>query len=415
MGAGHSDPLDVFTRVEFVIHLGLEVGRDGDGSQHGLWAVVRLSGLTGSGRVVRSCSPADQGLDFGEETVGVGGDVGDGAALGQAGSEVANRTEPGIAQEGVSLDHHCMDLTSARMAGQDVVRGREVDHGCGESPVSQQFPRDQPVTDRIGMHSVPGQGEVGGGLTSVGDEPGHRSVDIDDFPSIASSGNQPFGVAMEDVVVSDVGGWIGVETGGQGTALEGKGIEDGRGEMNDARTGGEGGVTKATETVVMAGGAIVGIGEIDAVVHAITGDDEIWLDLVQGTFEAFVEVGPWEGAAGMTSLGQTGDGFRWEPKIDVVGGSSGMTQAAGGLDPLHPGAGVRDAVAEEEDASGGGGIGRGGDPGGGTAGGGADGSDAKGEEGGASGDGSHDGERVTGVMGLSEPGTGGCRHGFPME
>lgn len=94
--------------------------------------------------------------------------------------------------------------------------------------------------------------------------------------------------------------------------------------------------------------AVIGEGVVDAIVHAVAGDDEVGFGFGEGAVEALGDVGSGEGVAG---FGESGDAFGAEAEGHDFGGVA--LQVKGGLQVGDKVAGVGNGVAEKEDPVGG--------------------------------------------------------------
>jgi len=88
---------------------------------------------------------------------------------------------------------------------------------------------------------------------------------------------------------------------------------------------------------------------IDAVVHAVAGEDEIGFYFFEGAIKAFVDIWPGERVSG---LRESGDALARESEIDELEAVRVEAFAEeSGLDHGDIVAGVRDGVAEEKDVA----------------------------------------------------------------
>ena len=134
--------------------------------------------------------------------------------------------------------------------------------------------------------------------------------------------------------------------------MDGERIKDGGREVDDLGTGGCDFFAEFGDAFLMGGEAFVGEREVDAVVHAVAGDDEVGFGLREDAVEAFVEIRAWEFAAGVTFLGEARDGFAGEAEVEEFECEIRVFGDEGGFDVSDVGATVGDAVAEEDDAFG---------------------------------------------------------------
>ena len=122
--------------------------------------------------------------------------------------------------------------------------------------------------------------------------------------------------------------------------------------MDDLGTGGGDFFPEFDNALLIGGEAIVGEREVDAVVHAVAGDDEVGFGLGEYAVEAFVEIRAGEFAAGVAFLGEAGDGLAGEAEVEEFECEIRVFGDEGGFDVCDVGATVGDAVAEENDAFG---------------------------------------------------------------
>jgi hypothetical protein len=126
------------------------------------------------------------------------------------------------------------------------------------------------------------------------------------------------------------------------------GIEGRRSEEDELGSRGVDLVDEAVDALLILDEAAVGKRVVDAIVHAVAGDDEIGLDLAEGAGEALGDIGSGEG---MGRLGEAGDAFGGKAQSDDCG--SVAVNGERGLEVDDVVSGVGDGVAEEEDALGG--------------------------------------------------------------
>ena len=98
--------------------------------------------------------------------------------------------------------------------------------------------------------------------------------------------------------------------------------------------------------------ALLGQGKIDAVVHAIAGQDDVGLGLGEDAGEPLVEIGPGKLAAGVAGFRETRDRLARQAEADDFTAPTGDAETDDGFDEIHVGSAVGDAVAEDDDASG---------------------------------------------------------------
>ena len=186
-------------------------------------------------------------------------------------------------------------------------------------------------------------------------------MDIHDIPAVLPLREQPLRVAIEDLVVSHEGLPVLGEPRRQGPRPDRDRVEDGRGEVQDLRARRRRPLTQEPQAVLELREPPLVERVIDAVVHAVTGDDQIRLGLLQDAVEPFVQVGAGEGAPGVPRLGEPRDGLAGQAEVQELASERGVAEPQVGLDELDVLAAVRDAIAQEDDPANprqGGGLGR---------------------------------------------------------
>jgi hypothetical protein len=111
-------------------------------------------------------------------------------------------------------------------------------------------------------------------------------------------------------------------------------------------------VAEALDAGAIGREAVLAERKVDAVVHAVAGDDEIWLDGGEDALKPLMEVGAGELAAGVPFFGEAGYGLAAEAEVEHLDGLVRMLSDGSGLDDLNIGATEGDAIAEEENAFG---------------------------------------------------------------
>ena len=134
--------------------------------------------------------------------------------------------------------------------------------------------------------------------------------------------------------------------------MDGKRIKYGGREVDDLGTGGSDFFTKFGDAFLMGGEAFVGEREVDAVVHAVAGDNEVGFGLGEDAVEAFVEIRAGEFATGVAFFGEARDGLAGEAEVEEFECEIRVFGDEGGFDVCDVGAAVGDAIAEEDDAFG---------------------------------------------------------------
>lgn len=201
------------------------------------------------------------------------------------------------------------------------------------------------------MDAIAREGESGIAVAAGLEFDVHRRMDVDDLPAVGFLRDEPFGIFVEDLVVAFEGLFVFVAAGGERLAFYGNGIEDRWRDVDYGCAGGGGFFAEFQNAFAKFSEAVFGEGIVDAVVHAIAGEDEVGLDLGEGAIEAFVEVGSRELAAGVAGFGKAGNGFAGEAEIDDVEFEGWILAARVGFEEFNVFPAVGDAVAEEKNAA----------------------------------------------------------------
>lgn len=202
----------------------------------------------------------------------------------------------------------------------------------------------------IDVNAVIGEGVFLIGHPFGGVVGGHGGVGIDDGGDLVFLGEDPAGVGCNDVAIVVAVGFFPVEFGGVEVLrfFVCDDIEGGRGDEDEFCAGGADLFDEGLEPALVGFEAGEAEGMVDAVVHAVAGDDEIGFCLLKGAGEALVDIGSGEGVFG---FGESGDTFRGEAGGDDFRGVA--VEMEGGLEVNDVVAGGGDGVAEDEDAMGG--------------------------------------------------------------
>ncbi len=207
--------------------------------------------------------------------------------------------EPGVSEDLHALVDEGEDVCDLAML-TDENFGRGCVWAC--EPLDEAVCHDA-VTSEVGVNVVALIGECGVDDLAGVDGAGHGGVEVDDIPSASALGDEPFGEGCEGIGVVEIFFIIAV------VVVVGRGDENDLGtclfclgfEFDDAR--------------------FVGVeaffvdGHVDAIIHAVTGEDEIWLELSEDALEAGVEVRSGEFAASVTFLREARGGFGGETQI----------------------------------------------------------------------------------------------------
>ena len=230
--------------------------------------------------------------------------------------------------------------------------GGELGEGLVEETLVDGAGHDA-VAEGVDVDAVVGEGVVGLAFASRGHVVVDGGVDVDDVGHLGFEREDPLGVAGDDVAVIVL---VNVAPGEDGCAeidgvLFGAGgldVEGRRGDEDELGTAGFDFFDEALDAFLVGDEAVVGEGVVDAIVHAVAGDDEVGFGFGEGAVEALGDVGSWEGVAG---FGESGDALGAEADGDDFGSVS--LKVKGGLQVGDEVAGIGDGVAEEDDAVGG--------------------------------------------------------------
>ena len=118
-------------------------------------------------------------------------------------------------------------------------------------------------------------------------------------------------------------------------------------EENELGSGGVDLVDEAVNAFLILDEATLGEGVVDAIVHAVAGDDKIGLDFGESAGEALGDIGSGKRVG---RLGEAGDAFGWKAEGDHFGSVAADCECGLKVDDVVAGGG--DGVAEEEDAFG---------------------------------------------------------------
>ena len=162
-------------------------------------------------------------------------------------------------------------------------------------------------------------------------------ADVDDLPAASAAGDKPFAIGVEHGVVA-----IRI-------VRRLVGMVERRGDENDFAALTLDGGFQFPDAVLVGLEAGVFERQVDAVVHAVAGEDESGLEGVEDAIKPLVETGAGEFPAGVTRLGQAGGGFAAEAEVHDfrMGKLRGRPQCS--LDLRRPAAVEGDAVAENRD------------------------------------------------------------------
>ena len=302
--------------------------------------------------LAEAARPPLQIADLGLDRLRLGLGLVDGEALRHAGPFVAGVVQPGILEDPLPLADEFEQGLPLRLSREISVAGRGRFEGVvAGAPVLEQGSGDEPVSVGVHVDAVARELEARilrpAGVEGLAD----RAVDVDDRPPVGLTSEQPVGVAAEHFVVADVGLFVFVQAGGEGPGLDGLGVEDRGRQMEDVGPGGLRLGSEELDTLAVGGEPLLAEWVVDAVVHAVAGDDEVGLRLREDPVEPLVQVRPGEGPAGVAGLAQARDRFARQADVEELGRHGGVPEPQGRLDVFDVLAGVRDAIAEEDDPS----------------------------------------------------------------
>ena len=202
----------------------------------------------------------------------------------------------------------------------------------------------------IGMHAIRREGKFWLRLTPGGEGGIHGAMNINDFPSRGALREQPGAIRVEHCVVAFVRLRVGLEAGGQKIGFDGEWIKDWGSEMDDFGASLDHSVVEFLDTVLEGAGAFGAERVVDAIIHAVAGEDELGGGFFEDATETFVHGGPWELASGVAGFAQAGGGFAGEAERDNGVFFAWVLRDHGGLDDLDVAAGLSDAVTEKDEA-----------------------------------------------------------------
>ena len=202
----------------------------------------------------------------------------------------------------------------------------------------------------VGMHAIRREGEFWLRLTPGGEGGIHGAMDINDFPSGGALRQQPGAIRVEHCVVAFVRLRVGLEAGGQKIGFDGERIEDWGGEMDDFGATLDDAVVEFLEAVLEGAGAFGAERVVDAIIHAVAGEDELGSGFFEDATETFMHGGPWELASGVAGFAQARGGFAGEAEWNDRIFFARVLRDHGGLDDLDVAAGLGDAVTEKDEA-----------------------------------------------------------------
>lgn len=209
------------------------------------------------------------------------------------------------------------------------------------------------VAEGVDVDAVVGEGVVGFGFAGPGHVLTDGGVNVDDVGDLGFEREDVFGVAGDNIAVVVL---VNGAPGEDGCAEVDRvffssgsfDIEGGWGDEDEFCAACFDFLDEALDAFLVGVEAGVGVGVVDAIVHAVAGDDEVGFGFGEGAVEALGDVGAGEG---MTGFGEAGDAFGAESDGDDFGGVS--LEVEGGLEVDDEVTRGGDGVAEEDDAVGG--------------------------------------------------------------
>src|SRR5207245_1088083 len=125
--------------------------------------------------------------------------------------------------------------------------------------------------------------------------------------------------------------------------------KDRRGEVDDPGAGGFYIFVELDHAGAEAREAVFAEGLVDAVVHAVAGEDQVGPGPGQHAVEALVQVGAGELAVGVAFFAEAGNGLAGEAAVNDLEGAIGEAKEKLRFDVVDVLAALGDTVAEEED------------------------------------------------------------------
>ena len=247
-----------------------------------------------------------------------------------AGSQVAGRRQIRIAEQLHPPGH--VRQERGEHLGQVGVRG-----GRFVSQAGDRGPGDLPVALVAGMHGVTGEAEVGILFPPLVQRPLHRPVHVDHEPAVGPLGDEPLRGGREHGVVVDGAGW---------PRLARRAAVERWREVDDRGPGLFGRRVQPLHAVLELREPPLVERQIDATVHAVAGQDDVWPHEPEHPVESFMEIGPGKLPAGVTVLGQPRDRLAREATVDHLGVEPPVFHPGGEVG--HPAAGMGDRVAQHE-------------------------------------------------------------------
>ena len=184
----------------------------------------------------------------------------------------------------------------------------------------------------------------------------HGAMKVNDFPSLGSHGYQPTTIQGQNFVITAIGLRIRLQACRERSGSDGLGIKDRWRYVNDVGSGRFDPFVQTPHAHLEGLEARFMIRVVNTAIHSVTGEHNLRLDGFEGSIQAFVQVGSWKGATGMTGFGEARDGFTGQSQVQPLRGGLWKMQAQVGFDVCHIMTSVSDAVTEYERALGGQGL-----------------------------------------------------------
>lgn len=279
---------------------------------------------------------ADLGIELSSLFLGFG----KGQSGVNAGAFVAGFAEPGVLENSLFFGDEFQDLRCFGAGAEEGVGGGGVLERFIGAEINDDRAGHEPMADFGGVYAVCGKFVTGLEFLLIDQKATHGSMDVENGPAFATLGQQPLGITAKNFVVVSGRCCLG---------FCGAWVVDRRSEVNYPGTDFCGGLSQVEDTVLegLESGFIEG--QVDAIIHAVTGDDKVGLGFGEDAFEPLREIGSWESASSVTGFGEAGDGFAGEAEVEDFALPLRFMEVDKGLNVSDVEAAVGDAVAEEED------------------------------------------------------------------
>ncbi len=130
----------------------------------------------------------------------------------------------------------------------------------------------------------------------------HGAVGVDDFPTVGALAQEPFGIAVKHLVIPNVRQRILRLPGRQGTVLDRFRIEHGRRHQQQLGAAGQHFLAQRADAGLEFLEALLAKRIINAVVHAVAGDDQFGSRFLEGAVQPFQQTGTGKLPARMARL-----------------------------------------------------------------------------------------------------------------